>query len=124
MKTEVENKDLITIISHFNNLQREKISLGVKNRVQKISKMILLEHYEPFNNLVLELCKKRNLIANDKGQYEPPEEFYKLSEYLELAQQKCTLTFDPIDWLLIKDIETTHVYDFDLLKAFFENYSI
>ena len=106
-------------------LQDEKITIGTKNRIQKVVKK-LVEHYEPYQASFIELLKTNGAVESDgmvslpKG-VEPSEEFKK--QKLELDEQLCELDFDPIDFKMIENIETEQVYDFELLSPFFENYS-
>ena len=106
-------------------LQDEKITIGTKNRIQKIVKK-LLEHYEPYQASFVELLKANGAVESEgmvslpKG-VEPSEEFRK--QKLELDEQICELDFDAIDFTMIENIETEQVYDFELLSPFFENYN-
>jgi hypothetical protein len=120
MEVKVKNQDLGLIIGQLNALQKEKITLGVKNSIQKLVKT-LTKDFEPFNKLVVELLEKLE-VKPEKGNYKAPDGFFENLEYKEIAEQKNTIIFDPIDFNKIADLETQVVYNFELLSPFFENF--
>lgn len=121
MEVKVKNQDLAMLIGQLNTLQSEKITLGVKNRIQKIVKTLAKEH-EPYNKLVIELLEKLGVKPDEKGNYKYPDGFFSNQEYTEIAEQLTTINFDPIDFNKIMEIETTVVYNFEFLSSFFENF--
>lgn len=132
METKVKNSDLYPIAQQLSVLQREKIPLGQKNRIQKIVRLIN-EHFVPYNNLHVELLKKHGATQkpNAEVSFDPkegekevvtPSEFTE--EFSELSAQTNTMTFDPVDYSKIVDAESDQVYNFELLSPFFENYKL
>lgn len=119
----------LTAIQGFRKVKKvglinEKITLGVKNRIQKLIKE-LLKHYDPYNELYIELLKNsggvdvEGIVTLPKEKQ--TEEFFAAKK--ELDEQMCELSFDPIDFKMIEPIESEDVYDFELLSPFFENYN-
>ena len=128
MEIKVENQKLKPTIDELNDLLNEKLTLGTKNRVQKIVKKLAAE-FEPFNKLHIELLEKHGATKQgDKigffnsfdGSERVPEAF--LLDFKEIATQTSTINFDPIDFNFVEQMETTKNYKFDLLAPFFENF--
>ena len=133
MKTKMSNAKIGMALINFTGifggkrvgkgLQDEKITIGTKNRIQKIVKK-LNEHYEPYQSSLVELLKA-NGATESNGLVNLPidkhtDEFK--AQKKELDEQSCEIDFDPIDFTMIENIETEQVYDFELLSPFFENY--
>ena len=122
METKIKNQNLLPAIEHLNALLNELISIGTKNRVQKIVK-VLMPHYDDYHKLHLELLKKYGATEKD-GQIflapPLPDDFMK--EFTELKEQENSISFDTIDYTRIENIETTYNYDMELLSTFLDNY--
>jgi hypothetical protein len=123
MEVKIENQKLKITIDELNDLLNERLTLGTKNRVQKIIKKLAVE-FEPFNKLHIELLEKHGAqkfgkkigFENDNA----PEAF--LIEFQEIGSQTSTINFDPIDFSFLEQMETTKNYKFELLAPFFENF--
>lgn len=122
MEIQAKNENLAMMLGQLNALQSEKITLGVKNRIQKIVKTLAKEH-EPYNKLIIELLEELGVKPDENKNYKYPAGFLENQEYKEIANQTCTIIFDPIDFNKIETIETEVIYDFELLSPFFENYN-
>jgi signal recognition particle subunit SEC65 len=122
MEIQVKNENLAMMLGQLNALQSEKITLGVKNRIQKIVKTLASEH-EPYNKLIIELLEQLGVKPDENKSYKYPQGFLENEEYKEIANQSVTIIFDAIDFNKITEIETEVVYDFTLLSPFFENYN-
>ena len=121
MEVKVKNQDLANIIGQLLQMQHEKLTLGVKNRLQKIVKE-LKKHYDPFNESLIDLLKSLGVEKNEKEVYPFPKGFAESAEYKELAEQENTVLIDLIDYTKVVELETTVPYDMELLKPFFENF--
>jgi hypothetical protein len=122
MEIQVKNENLAMMLGQLNAMQSEKITLGVKNRIQKIVKTLASEH-EPYNKLIIELLEQLGVVPDENKSYKYPQGFFENEQYKEIANQSVTIIFDPIDFNRITEIETEVVYDFTLLSPFFENYN-
>ena len=117
MEISILNRNLYDSIMELGKLQEEKLAIGTKHRIQKILKS-LVEHYEPFKESHLEILKKYNAVEKE-GRLEienPSPEF--VSEFRELSDQENRILIDPIEYSKIDDIETSTVYNFDILDKF------
>ncbi len=134
--TQITNGELPELILNFTGfnivanektntgLINEKIKISVKNRIQKIVKILEAE-YTDYKKVFIELLLKHGgektgdniTLSNEKN----TEEFK--TEFAELLLQKITLpVFDKIDFKMIENIETDENYNFSVLAKFFENY--
>lgn len=121
MEVKVKNKELPNIIGQLTQLQIEKLTLGVKHRLQKIVRE-LKKHFDPFNETLIEMLKAKGVQPNADDLYPFPKGFSDTAEYKELAEQENTITIDLIDYTKIVDLETNVPYDMELLSPFFENF--
>lgn len=122
MEIKIENIALEPVFKKFEELEAEKISLGVKHRIKKI-KAKLAEHYKSYNESHVELLLKYGGVTDENkntslAQDKITPEFQ--SEYLELANLTNTIIFDGVDFEMIKSLETENDY-LSLLEPFFEN---
>jgi cobalamin biosynthesis Co2+ chelatase CbiK len=122
METKIENFALEPVLKKFEQLASEKISLGVKNRIKKITSK-LTQDYNSYNESHVELLMKHGATKDDDNKVSLAEdkitpEFQ--AEYLELANLTNTVTFDAIDFKMIEKLETENDY-LTLLAPFFEN---
>ncbi len=139
METKVKNKDLFQIIGDLtglfvrnkesqevpftykvtdsegkvydklHGLINENLVELVKNPIRKISKS-LQTHNTEYLASIAEIGKKE-ISADEKN-----------AEIAELGEAENTITFDPIDYNLIKMLKTPINYSMELLSVFFENY--
>lgn len=122
MDIKIENAALKPVFEKFEELEAEKISLGVKHRIKKI-KAKLAEHYKSYNESHVELIIKHGGVTDENKNTSLAEE--KITpefqlEFLELANLTNTITFDGIDFNMIDKLETENDY-LSLLEPFFEN---
>lgn len=121
METKKNNIEIQALVDNLNHLMQEKVTIGTQNRIQKILRTLSI-HLKDFQKMHSELLKKHGAVEVD-GKLEirnPSKEL--MMEYNELASQQVTVSFDPIDFAKIENIETTTVYNYELLSDFFENY--
>lgn len=83
-------------------LLSEKMSLGLRRRLQKIRNAFLEKHKE--------------LTEDLKPINEMPEGEERLAELKKLYDEEIEVTFDPADMGMIEAIESTINYDMDLLE--------
>lgn len=122
MDIKIENAALLPVLEKFTELEAEKISLAVRNRIRKI-KARLAEHYKSYNESHVELLLKYGGVTDENKNTSLAEdkitpEFQ--SEFLELANLSNTISFDGIDFNMIDKLETENDY-LRLLEPFFEN---
>lgn len=121
METKIKNQNLKVTIEQLDKMLSEKITLGTKNRIQKVINL-LTPHYTDYYKSHIELLKKHG-AEEKEGMLDLPkpytEEFIK--EFTELNEQDNTVIFDPIDFTKIENIESEVFYNIELLKKFFEN---
>lgn len=121
MEVKVKNEDLGLIIGQLTQMQFEKLSLGVKHRIQKIVKQLKV-HFEPYDKTLVQMLEAKGVKSNEKNVYPFPAGFVDTAEYKEIAEQENTVTIDLIDYERVKEMETNVPYDMELLKPFFENF--
>ena len=117
MEISILNKNIFDSMVELDKLQSEKISIGSKHRIQKILK-ILSEHYKPFNESHIEILKKYNAVEKDgRLEVENPSIAF-VEEFRYLSDQENRILIDPIEYSKIEDIETSNIYNFDILDKF------
>lgn len=120
MEIKLENYKLETIIGQLTDLMGEKVSMGVKNRLQKIVRELDV-HLKDYRKLHVEMLKAHGATEND-GKLELADVSQAfIEEYNDLSKQSNTIKFDPVDFSKIEDLQSDKVYDFVFLADFFEN---
>jgi hypothetical protein len=122
MEIQIQNIALKPVFEKFEQLEAEKISLGVKHRIKKI-KAKLTEHFKSYNESHVELLIKHGAVTDENkntslAQDKITPEFN--ADFFELANLTNTITFDGIDFNMIEKLETENDY-LSLLEPFFEN---
>jgi hypothetical protein len=93
----------------ISGLLTEKISLGLKRKLQKIQGA-LIEKYKEYQKNIEGVEAEAKL--NDW------DEATKTKEFIELAEEEVTIDLDHADIKFIEAIETSHNYSFALIEKF------
>lgn len=132
MKTELTNQQiemaLVDITGSHNGrkvkkgLIEHKLSMGFKNRLQKLVRKLSVEYQDYIENLI-ELLKKHGAVNKDNAwvlENSDTNTAYQ-AEFKELSGLICTIDFDPLDFSFIENVETDEVFDFELLELICES---
>ena len=121
---EIKNQFLNSTLIQLDKLMVEKVSIGIKNRLTKVIRVIQPDA-KAYGESHIELIKKYGGTENEDKSWSIktipiPEDYF--TEFKELTEMVNTYTFDKIDYTKIAEIETEFPYDFTEVKELFENY--